>query len=338
MKKLLLLSGFIFILITACNPDPQPPNHYDVRFPDEPLNLEEFNSIYDDYNSILPIVNHAAPLCFSTNRYNTADNFDIIYMPLYYSFNYETGEFSVSAEGYDPYGIIQLSGTLEYALQKINSPQSEFGPYIIPRGTLTTPDGTDYMAYIFMYSSNKDGNQEIYFTHNLLDEKFETPVKADFLNSSANDYYPTFNQDFTRLYFSSDRDGVADIFRVDTDPNLSGGIVGLLQNNTKTPVKDDVLSSDYDDKCPYISGNVLVFASNRPGGYGGYDLYYSIWEDDHWSEPVNFGDKINTAYDEFRPVLVEVPQFENNMMIFSSNRPGGKGGFDLYLVGVDKQE
>ena len=341
MKKITFFSALLLILLVSCNPirpEPRPYPYHEIRFPDEPLNLKDFNTIYDDYNSILPVVSEAVPLCFSSNRNSQGADFDIIYLPLYYSFDYETGEFSVSTQGHDDYGVIYLSSTLEYALQKINSPQNEFGPYILPRGVLTTPDGRDYQAYIFLYSSNKDGNQEIYFTHNFLDEKFENPVKVDFLNSSANDYYPTFNQDFTRMYFSSDREGPANIFRVDTDPNTTGGLTGLLQDNNKTPVKDSILSSPYDDKCPYIHGNLLVFASNRPGGLGGYDLYYSVWKNGQWSEPVNFGDKINTPYDEFRPVITEAPEYENYMMVFSSNRPGGKGGFDLYLVGVDKLE
>ena len=80
----------------------------------------------------------------------------------------------------------------------------------------------------------------------------------------------------------------------------------------------------------------MVFTSDRPGGYGGYDLYYSFYNGNEWGEPINFGEDINTAYDEFRPVAVQVYEFKNDLMIFSSNRPGGMGGYDLYYVGIDK--
>ncbi len=52
---------------------------------------------------------------------------------------------------------------------------------------------------------------------------------------------------------------------------------------------------------------------------------------------MNFGAVINTAFDEYRPILFnkEVDN-DRDMMIFSSNRAGGKGGFDLYFVGVIK--
>ena len=55
-----------------------------------------------------------------------------------------------------------------------------------------------------------------------------------------------------------------------------------------------------------------------------------------WSDPINFGEKINTEYDEFRPIVRPQWDFSNDLMLFSSNRPGGKGGFDLYYVGIDK--
>ena len=100
-------------------------------------------------------------------------------------------------------------------------------------------------------------------------------------------------------------------------------------------VKNLVLSGEYDDKCPYVFENTLVFSSNRPGGYGGFDLYYSRFEAGQWSAPVNFGPGINSVHDDYRPILFEEEvDNDRDMMVFSSNRPGGKGGFDLYFVGV----
>ena len=85
-------------------------------------------------------------------------------------------------------------------------------------------------------------------------------------------------------------------------------------------------------------GDVMVFTSDRPEGYGGYDLYYSLLENGTWSDPVNFGSRINTLHNEFRPVLkyFYYEDFTNDFMLFSSDRPGGKGGFDLYYVGIPR--
>jgi hypothetical protein len=114
-------------------------------------------------------------------------------------------------------------------------------------------------------------------------------------------------------------------------------LIDVLTNVQQLPIERDMsLSSAFDDKCPFISQDFIVFTSNRDGGFGGFDLYYSRFDNGKWSGPQNFGDKINTAYDEYRPVVREQFGFKNDIMIFSSNRPGGKGGFDLYYVGIDK--
>jgi len=116
----------------------------------------------------------------------------------------------------------------------------------------------------------------------------------------------------------------------------------LIQALEETEVhdirRDSVLSGNSDDKCPFIFENTLVFTSNREGGFGGFDLYYSKYREGQWSVPVNFGEEINSEYDEYRPILFDEGVDNNrNMMVFSSNRPGGLGGFDLYFVGVLKQ-
>jgi len=78
---------------------------------------------------------------------------------------------------------------------------------------------------------------------------------------------------------------------------------------------------------------ILIFTSNRPGGLGGYDLYFSVFRNGNWSFPENMGPRINSAYDEYRPLIGNHPDFKNNFLMFSSNRPGGKGGYDLYFMG-----
>jgi hypothetical protein len=74
------------------------------------------------------------------------------------------------------------------------------------------------------------------------------------------------------------------------------------------------------------TGNILVFASDQPGGYGGLDLYYSIKErDSFWSPPCNLGSVVNSSADEVFPVFDEVGRLR-----FSSNRLMGLGSLDIY--------
>ena len=66
------------------------------------------------------------------------------------------------------------------------------------------------------------------------------------------------------------------------------------------------LAAPGNDKCPFVLGYVVVFASDREGGTGGFDLYYAKLTDGRWGTPVNFGPKINSAYNEYRPMLVHL--------------------------------
>jgi len=307
------------------------------KFPDIPVNFEELNTEYDDYNSDIPTLGETFPLCFSTNRNSKGANFDIVYKLISISFSKRSGKLSIYENTSSNLDVYIENSNIHNALTKINTSSNEMGPYLIPQGRKY--NGTNinkrYESYIFLYSSDESGNQDIYFTENIANENYNTPVKVKFLNSEFDDLYPTFNKDFSEIYFSSNREGTFSIYKVSV--GNSQNIIDILSQDSDLIVeKVFVLSSDYDDKCPYIVGDYMVFASNRSGGYGSYDLYYSRYKNGEWQPPVNFGNKINTEYDEFRPIVRIEGEFKNDFMLFSSNRPGGKGGFDLYYVGIDK--
>jgi outer membrane protein OmpA-like peptidoglycan-associated protein len=81
---------------------------------------------------------------------------------------------------------------------------------------------------------------------------------------------------------------------------------------------------------PFLAGNdqILYFSSNIPGGFGGYDLYYSERNPDGtWRQPYNCGPQINTAGDEKYPVFIE-----DGTMYFASNGHPGMGGLDIFIA------
>lgn len=305
-------------------------------FPEVPVNFEEINTEYDDYNSTAPSLGETFPLCFSSTRNTYGANFDIVYKLVSISFSKFDGTLNVFNNTSGNLDVTIENENIYSALRKINTPNDELGPYLIPQGR--NYEGTNmngrFETYIFLYSNNESGNQDIMFTQNLENEKYETPLKVDFLNSEYDDAYPTFNKDYSEIYFTSNRDVNFNIYKVKTD-NTKPIVEVLVANSTLPVEKDMILSSNFDDKCPYISNDFMVFVSNREGGYGGYDLYYSRFENGKWNEPINFGDKINTEFDEYRPIVRQQESFSNDFMLFSSNRPGGKGGFDLYYVGIN---
>lgn len=300
------------------------------RLPTKPINLSDFNTEFDDYNSTAPSLGGLIPFCFSTNRNSNGNEFDIIYQPMNVNFSKTTGELKVTNDyanwevKRDDYEII------ETGLSKIKTSGNEFGPNL-----LTGYSSNEY-NFTLLYSSDLTGNSQISFISNRSEVNFTEPKEVEFLNSEYEDMYPSLYK--SKIYFCSNREnGKFDIYYVNINPDAD--IKLLLSDKQNYEVfKVSSLSSISDDKCPYIYGNKMVFASNREGGFGGFDLYYSILENGEWAEPINMGKKINTELDEYRPILInEGVSSTQTMMVFSSNRSGGKGGFDLYFVGIENE-
>ncbi len=84
--------------------------------------------------------------------------------------------------------------------------------------------------------------------------------------------------------------------------------------------------SDYSTGYPCFSpdGQALYFASDRPGGFGGFDLYVSFKTPTGWSAPENLGDGVNTPGDEISPFLL------GTTLYFASDWHAGFGGYDLF--------
>ena len=74
-------------------------------------------------------------------------------------------------------------------------------------------------------------------------------------------------------------------------------------------------------------GSLIIFSSDRKGGYGGFDLWMSKrLPDGTWGNPINMGPSINTNLDENFPNFSE----DENYITFSSDGLKGMGGFDLF--------
>ncbi|MFW5804326.1 MAG: tetratricopeptide repeat protein [bacterium] len=76
-------------------------------------------------------------------------------------------------------------------------------------------------------------------------------------------------------------------------------------------------------------GKTLYFTSNRPGGYGGLDIYISTRpnkETNEWDEPINLGAIINSRYNEETPFVTS----DNNHLYFSSEGHYNMGGYDIF--------
>ncbi len=74
-------------------------------------------------------------------------------------------------------------------------------------------------------------------------------------------------------------------------------------------------------------GSAMIFSSDRPGGFGGLDLYISkLNEDGEWGTPVNLGPEINTPFNDDRPFLIN----NGTILFFASQGHYNMGGYDIF--------
>ncbi len=74
-------------------------------------------------------------------------------------------------------------------------------------------------------------------------------------------------------------------------------------------------------------GQRLYFSSDRPGGFGGMDIYVSQKLGNKWGDPVNLGPTVNTAGNEIFPFVSQ-----KDKLFFASNGHKGLGGLDIFVV------
>ena len=347
-KTIAILTGFLILILLWGCPNPSKMKYTAAWFPAEPQNLVDVNTAYDDYNSALPETHFGKQLIFSSNRYSFENDFDIVGDNFHAIWYMETGELRVTDVWF---GLHE--NYIPDLLKAANTEQNEFAPYHIIYDELV--DEKTERRFVMLYSTGSGDSayrESFYYGLEKPDGSLDTihgPFELSNMGDKIQQYVSFYGQgvesldlweidpnDFTQMYFDETTGGNSDIYKIDIPAN-SSGFLGFLTDTTELQKEIiPALNSNDNDRCPFINGNFMVLTSDRPGGYGGYDLYYSVYNGIEWAEPTNFGEEINSVYDEFRPVAVQVYEFKNDLMIFSSNRPGGQGGYDLYYVGIDK--
>lgn len=145
---------------------------------------------------------------------------------------------------------------------------------------------------------------------------------GDSINTAYEDWCDSFSGDGNQFYLHSDR------------PGGQGGFDIWVSNRVNTVWQKPInigspINSSYDEGDAWISadGNFMVFSSDRPGGFGDYDLWTSNKVSGVWQTPVNMGATINSSSGENAPWL----SADTLRMYFSSNRDGGYGNWDIYM-------
>ena len=230
---------------------------------------------------------------------------------------------STRANADDPWG--QLSN-----VQQINSSYNESFPCFSADGL------TLYYSDWYTWNSAGDrpgglGNHDLWKRTRLsTDDPWGPPVNmGSTVNSSGAEVAPIVSQDGRILIFTSNRSGGSGDYDLwmSTRPDAESDWAAPVNLG---PV---VNSSAYDGET-WLSpdGLTLFFGSSRPGGFGSYDLWLTTRQsrDTDWSKPVNLGPVINTSSGEGAPFFSP----DMKTFYFTSDRPGGIGGWDMYEVPV----
>jgi Tol biopolymer transport system component len=150
------------------------------------------------------------------------------------------------------------------------------------------------------------------------------------VNTQENEGSPDISADGMTLYFDAQA--------------RPGGVGGwdIWMSKARTPHHDfgpamavpTPVNSPYNESGPCISedGLTLYFASDRPGGSGGFDLWVSTRKtvNDPWPEPVNLGPTVNSQYGDNHPSI----SADGLTLYFDSRRPSSLGGLiftDIYM-------
>ncbi|MBC7937143.1 MAG: PD40 domain-containing protein [Rhizobacter sp.] len=169
-----------------------------------------------------------------------------------------------------------------------------------------SPDGKLYfISNCPVAEGDTSLDYNIWFVSPLPGGSWTEKQTATKLNSDSNEFYISFAKN-GELYFSSSREGGFGEEDIYSSKLIKDGFtppqnLGPMVNSNK---------SEYD---PGISpeGNLLLFASaNRPGGFGGADLYFTTRKNKkEWSSPLNLGKQINSRTREYCPYFTPDGKF-----------------------------
>ncbi len=145
------------------------------------------------------------------------------------------------------------------------------------------------------------------------------------VNTPHNEGAQTISPDGRTIYFAGcnrkDGYGSCDIYVTQKNGNRWS-----VPKNIGPPINTEAWESQ-----PSISptGDVLFFVSNRPGGLGGRDIWYSVRQPDgSWSEPKNLGPPVNTPGDDFSPFIHP----DGRTLYFASDGHPGMGRADIFVT------
>jgi outer membrane protein OmpA-like peptidoglycan-associated protein/tetratricopeptide (TPR) repeat protein len=217
--------------------------------------------------------------------------------------------------------------------RRINSKYTEFAPLPYGKNQLLF---SSLKANELIVPSKSETKAKLYTA--VLDDNNAPKEVEEFgngLNTNANHVgHGSFSKDGQRFYFT--------LCGYEIEENrVKCEIYKAQKNGTawQSPERlgDAVNMEGYESTMPHVAQGdgaeeLLYFASDRPGGQGGLDLWVAVGRGGGFQSPINLGPTINTPGDEASPFVDDAKGYEDlrPMLYFSSNGHPGFGGFDVF--------
>jgi outer membrane protein OmpA-like peptidoglycan-associated protein len=213
---------------------------------------------------------------------------------------------------------------------------NEFSPVYYKEGIVFCTDRSQNSA--LNSSGSRNARQfNIYYsvrTHNA--KSWNSKLFSNNLKTKVNDGPVTFNNSGDTIYFSRNLGLTNKRSNNSKSGNKLGIFTAVLVKGQWTKIREFRYNNErYNVTTPCLSpdGNKLFFASDKPGGSGGYDLYFCVWKGDYWDKPENLGQVINTEGNESYPFINA-----SGDLFFSSDGKSGFGGMDIFYSRFSNQE
>lgn len=182
-------------------------------------------------------------------------------------------------------------------------------------------DGTKMLLH------RESGGQKDIYESQLKGATWSEPKIFNFQISSpkSNEQYASYSDDGWSIYYTRDNDNRGSGFDI-----YQSAMQSKLNQDYQAGVTMIQMNSKFNDGPIYltIDGETMYIASEGNESIGGYDIFVSRKYRGAWTTPANLGYPINTPYDDF----FFAPTANGKFAYISSNRAGGKGGYDIYKV------
>jgi len=153
---------------------------------------------------------------------------------------------------------------------------------------------------------------------------------SKYLTTKLNDGPATFDRNCDTIYFSRNLVVEGNFKLLSTYRNKLGLFYAFPEEKGWSKARELRFNTEWFNvtmPCLSHDGKRLYFASDKPDGYGGMDIYYSNWKNGYWEDPINLGPLVNTKGNETYPFINETGE-----LFFSSDGLEGMGGKDIYVT------